>query len=158
MLRSLARSAAGRAACVPRARAALLLRAPQHRPLSSAPPKQADDDRDAYYVLGVQRGISDDDLHAIYKSLAREWHPDRHQGDARAAAEEKFQEISEAYQVLSDPVRRKIYDDEIDAAKDAASRAKAKNASGRPRGTPRCQICRNGCARRRRRSRRRAAA
>ena len=126
MLRSLARSAAGRAACVPRARAALLLRAPQHRPLSSAPPKPADDDRDAYFVLGVQKGISDDDLHAIYKSLAREWHPDRHQGDARAAAEEKFQEISEAYQVLSDPVRRKIYDDEIDAAKDAASRAKAK--------------------------------
>ena len=126
MLRSLARSAVGRAACVPRARAALLLRAPQHRPLSSAPPKPADDDRDAYYVLGVQKGISDDDLHAIYKSLAREWHPDRHQGDARAAAEEKFQEISEAYQVLSDPVRRKIYDDEIDAAKDAASRAKAK--------------------------------
>ena len=91
---------------MPRARAALLLRAPQHRPLSSAPPKQADDDRDAYYVLGVQRGISDDDLHAIYKSLAREWHPDRHQGDARAAAEEKFQEISEAYQTLLDPVKR----------------------------------------------------
>ena len=49
------------------------------------------DARDAYEVLGVQKNVNADDLTAIYKTLAREHHPDRHQGDARAAAEARFQ-------------------------------------------------------------------
>lgn len=47
--------------------------------------------QDAYEVLGVQKNVNADDLTAIYKTLAREHHPDRHQGDARAAAEARFQ-------------------------------------------------------------------
>ena len=47
---------------------------------------------------------------------AREWHPDRHQGDGAAAAQEKFQEISEAYQTLSNEVRRAEYDQALEAA------------------------------------------
>ena len=47
---------------------------------------------------------------------AREWHPDRHQGEAREKAEAKFQEISEAFQVLSDPIKRTMYDERLDAA------------------------------------------
>ena len=64
---------------------------------------------------------------------AREWHPDRHQGEAREKAEAKFQEISEAFQTLSDPVRRATYDGELDAAqteeerREAASRFRAQS-------------------------------
>ena len=56
---------------------------------------------------------------------AREWHPDRHQGDGQAEAEKKFQEFSEAFQTLSDPVRRATYDSEIDAAETAAEAKEA---------------------------------
>lgn len=56
---------------------------------------------------------------------AREWHPDRHQGEAREKAEAKFQEISEAFQVLSDPVRKMGYDEQLDAATTAEEAKKA---------------------------------
>ena len=79
----------------------------------------------AYDVLGVGRSIDEDSLKAIYKSLAREWHPDRHQGQTREDAERRFQEISEAFQTLSDPVKRKMYDEQLDAAKTAADAAAA---------------------------------
>jgi len=79
----------------------------------------------AYDVLGVDRTIDGESLKQIYKSLAREWHPDRHQGAAREKAEERFQEISEAFQTLSNPVSRKMYDDEIDAAKTKEAAAAA---------------------------------
>jgi len=79
----------------------------------------------AYAVLGVGRQVDAESLKAIYKALAREHHPDRHQGPEREEAERKFQEISEAYQTLSDPVRRAMYDEEIDKAKTASEAAKA---------------------------------
>ena len=66
--------------------------------------------------MGVSRDVDKETLQAIYKSLAVEWHPDRHQGDGREAAEKKFQEISEAYQTLHNPVKRAAYDQELDAA------------------------------------------
>jgi DnaJ-class molecular chaperone len=68
---------------------------------------------------------NDATLKAVYKSLAIEWHPDRHQGAGREEAERRFQEISEAYQTLSDPVKRTMYDEALDAAKTSAEAAQA---------------------------------
>lgn len=97
------------------------------RLLSSKPkhPDMSIPEGSAYAVLGVGRQTDPESLKAIYKSLAREWHPDRHQGAAREEAEQKFQEISEAFQTLSDPIKRAMYDEELDKAKTAAEAAKA---------------------------------
>ena len=64
--------------------------------------------RDFYEVLGVGRSASDKDIKKAYRKLARKYHPDSNQGDK--SAEKKFKEISEAYGVLSDPEKRKLYD------------------------------------------------
>ena len=63
---------------------------------------------DLYKVLGVGRNASDAEIKKAYRRLAREFHPDRNPGDTRA--EERFKEISAAYDVLSDPDKRKAYD------------------------------------------------
>ncbi len=64
--------------------------------------------KDYYKVLGVSPEASDDDIRKAYRRLAKEHHPDRHGGSK--AAEEKFKEISEAYEVLGDAEKRKQYD------------------------------------------------
>ncbi|MFQ5703715.1 MAG: molecular chaperone DnaJ [Gemmatimonadales bacterium] len=64
--------------------------------------------RDFYDVLGVSRDASTDDLKKAYRKLAMQYHPDRNNGDKRA--EEQFKELSEAYDVLSDPEKRATYD------------------------------------------------
>ena len=66
--------------------------------------------QDYYEVLGVERDASNDSIKKAYRKLALKWHPDRHQGDERERAETKFKEISEAYEVLSDPEKRGKYD------------------------------------------------
>src|SRR4051812_42300691 len=63
---------------------------------------------DYYKVLGVDKKASQDDIKKAYRKLARTHHPDRNPGDA--AAEEKFKQISEAHDVLSDAEKRKAYD------------------------------------------------
>jgi len=64
--------------------------------------------RDYYELLGVKREASPDEIKKAYRRLAMKHHPDRNQGDAEAEA--RFKEISEAYEVLSDPGKRQQYD------------------------------------------------
>jgi molecular chaperone DnaJ len=64
--------------------------------------------RDYYEVLGLHKGASDGDVKSAYRKLALKHHPDRNAGDA--AAEERFKEASEAYEVLSDQDKRAQYD------------------------------------------------
>lgn len=63
---------------------------------------------DYYIVLGVVRTCTDDDLKKAYRKLAIQYHPDKNPGDK--AAEESFKKVNEAYQILSDPQKRKVYD------------------------------------------------
>ena len=67
--------------------------------------------RDFYETLGVDRNASDEDLKKAYRKLARQFHPDLQNGDQqKKQAEEKFKEINEAYEHLSDSEKRKRYD------------------------------------------------
>lgn len=67
--------------------------------------------QDYYEVLGVTRTAGADDIKKAYRRLALQWHPDRHPAEKRDHAEAKFKRISEAYEVLSDPEKRKRYDE-----------------------------------------------
>src|SRR5687767_11617092 len=62
---------------------------------------------DHYKTLGVDRKASQDDIKKAYRKLARQYHPDTNKD---AGAEERFKQISEAYDVLGDPEKRKRYD------------------------------------------------
>jgi molecular chaperone DnaJ len=64
-------------------------------------------DRDLYSVLGVERGATDAEIKRAFRRLAQQWHPDVNQDPA---AQARFKEINEAYQILSDPQRRQQYD------------------------------------------------
>ena len=64
--------------------------------------------KDYYKILGVEKNASQDDIKKSYRKLAMKYHPDRNQGNKEA--EEKFKEITEANEVLSDPDKRKKYD------------------------------------------------
>lgn len=64
--------------------------------------------KDYYQILGVDRNATDDEIKRAYRRLAMKYHPDRCSGDKEA--EEKFKEINEAYEVLSDPEKRARYD------------------------------------------------
>ena len=65
-------------------------------------------ERDYYEILGVNRNASPEEIKRAYRKVALQYHPDKNPGDK--TAEEKFKEASNAYDVLSDPEKRKIYD------------------------------------------------
>ncbi|CAN4099345.1 unnamed protein product [Withania somnifera] len=65
---------------------------------------------DYYNILKVNRNASEEDLRKAYRRLAMIWHPDKNLGSNKYEAEAKFKQISEAYDVLSDPQKRQIYD------------------------------------------------
>ena len=65
--------------------------------------------KDYYAILGVPKGAAEKDIKSAYRKLARKWHPDQNPENQKEA-EEKFKEISEAYEVLGDPEKRRKYD------------------------------------------------
>src|SRR5438045_7823557 len=97
--------------------------------------------KDYYAILGVKKTASVDELRKAFRKLARKYHPDVNPGDKKA--EERFKELSEANDVLSDPKKRKIYDqvgfysDNIDpATAEAYARGGGTGAGGFPGGFP----------------------
>jgi len=63
--------------------------------------------KDFYKILGLTKGATDDDIKKAYRKLALKYHPDKNK---EAGAEEKFKEVAEAYEVLSDPKKKEIFD------------------------------------------------
>lgn len=66
--------------------------------------------KDYYAILGLQKGASQEQIKKAYRKAALKWHPDKNQ-DRKEEAESKFKDIAEAYDVLSDPAKKSIYDE-----------------------------------------------
>ena len=67
-------------------------------------------ERDYYQVLGLSKSASAEDIKKAYRRLARQVHPDLHSGSKKSEMEKKFKELNAAHEVLSDPDKRKKYD------------------------------------------------
>jgi len=66
--------------------------------------------KDLYEVLGISRGASEGEIKKAYRKEAMRWHPDRNPPEKRAEAQKRFSEAANAYEILSDPVKKKNYD------------------------------------------------
>src|SRR3954468_12002816 len=77
--------------------------------------------RDYYEILGLARNAAPEEIKKAYRKLAVQFHPDKNPGDKKA--EEQFKELSEAYEVLSDPQKRQMYDQFGHAASGAGGSA-----------------------------------
>ena len=92
--------------------------------------------RDYYQILGVPRTASADDIKKAFRRLARQYHPDLHAGTKKAEMEKKFKELNEAQEVLSDPEKRKKYDqfgtewDQAQAYQKARQQARSQGFTG----------------------------
>lgn len=84
--------------------------------------------RDYYEVLGIERTVTIEEIKKSYRKLAVKYHPDKNPGDK--AAEEQFKELGEAYEVLSDPQKRSLYDQHGHAAFDRRAGGFARGAGG----------------------------
>jgi len=88
-------------------------------------------ERDYYEVLGVTRNATPDQIKRAYRKLAKQYHPDRNPGDK--SAETRFKEVQSAYEVLSDPEKRKLYDQFGDAGPRGGVGGWRSSAGGGPR-------------------------
>lgn len=92
--------------------------------------------RDYYQILGLPKSASADDIKKSYRRLARQVHPDLHSGSKKSEMEKKFKELNEAHEVLSDPDKRKKYDqyganwEQAEAYEQARRQAGARGQSG----------------------------
>jgi DnaJ-class molecular chaperone len=66
--------------------------------------------KDFYETLGISKNASEADIKSAYRKQALKWHPDKHTGDAKKEAEQKFKEVNQAYEVLRDPQKKQLYD------------------------------------------------
>src|SRR5258705_12691694 len=84
--------------------------------------------RDYYEVLAVERTATEEEIKKSYRKLAIKFHPDKNPGDK--TAEEQFKELSEAYEILSDPQKRALYDQHGHAAFDQRAGGFARGGGG----------------------------
>ncbi len=87
---------------------------------------------DYYKILGVDKNIPQDQVREAYRKRAKQFHPDLHPNDPKAKA--KFQALNEAYDVISDPEKRKKYDQYGEKWREADAYAKAGGGAGQPGG------------------------
>lgn len=87
-----------------------------------------------YCQLGVAPSATEDEIKRAYRKLAKQFHPDLHPNDAQAEA--RFKEINEAYEVLSDPEKRRKYDQAQRPATQQAAERQAQKKSRTPKGGP----------------------
>ena len=89
---------------------------------------------DFYKILGVKKDAKPDEIKKAYRRLARKYHPDVNPGDK--SAEDRFKQMSEAFDVLSDPKKRKVYDRFGQYSHNLANAAEAGAGATYPRGAP----------------------